>query len=298
MRPAEVQTDDIIKAGQQLESEGKPVNGWNLRRVLGDKGRPDHLIEVWQAHRGVAPVAPEDEELPVLPPELAAEADRGRSELAAHYDGLALAMFKQTDALLRDRYKTEFDRLTAEHGEMEDQLAAASASVSATEATLNKTLVGMERMRDALTAARTGIAHSEKRIRAIEEQRERDAQATGQQITALQAQVAALSAAAQQTQKKLAATESEARYLREQAARLTSGIEAVRAEAAAMSAEAAAAKAEKAAEQRRADRMEQECAAAQKNAVTAHDALAASKNETQQLRERVRAADVSPRLGP
>ncbi len=174
MRLAEVQTDDIIEAGQRLESGGNPVNGWTLRRALGDKGRPDQLIEVWLSHRGVTPVASTDAGSGVLPPELAEQADRGRRDLVAHYDGLILTTFNHADALLKERYKAEFDRLVAERGAMQEQLDAASASVTATEAALSKALASMERMREALAIARTEIVRSEKRVQAAEEQRERD----------------------------------------------------------------------------------------------------------------------------
>ena len=284
MRPAEIQTDDIIDAGQQLESQGRLVNGWNLRRALGDKGRPDHLIEVWQSHRGVVPAASADAGPVVLPPELAEQANRGCSELAALYDGLVLKAFEQADALLKEHYQVDFERFVAERGELQEQLASASASISATETALTKALLGVERMREALVNAQTEIVRAEKQIRAVEEQRERDAQAAGQQVADLQAQVAALSSAAHQARKTIVAAESEARHLREQVTRLASSAEAARSESAAMSAEAAAGKAEKAAEQRRADRAEQACAAA---AAAAHAAAATLRRESQQLHEKL-----------
>ena len=277
MRLAEAQTDAIIEAGQQLESQGSPVNGWTLRRALGDKGRPDQLIEVWQAHRGVVPAASVDASPGVLPPELVEQADRGRSELTAHYNGLILAMFSRVDALLRERCKAEFDRLVAERGEMQEQLDAAGASVTATESALGKALASTERMREALMLAQTEIVRAEKRIQAAEEQRDCDRQAAAQQAADLQTQIAALSAVA----------EAEARHCREQATHLAASAEAARGEAAALAAEVATARAGTAAERRRADKAEQDGAAAQKAAAAASLASAALSGEAQQLRGKV-----------
>lgn len=249
MQTAEVQIDDVIVAGQYLASLGEPVNGWTLRRALGDRGRPDHLAEVWQAHGGAAPAAAGDAGPAALPAEFAEQVDRGRGELAALYDGLALAAYRQADALLRNRYAADLDRLAAERDGLRGQLAAASASVVATEAALGDARLGAERLREALAAARTGIEVSERRVRAAEEGRERDAREAGERIAALDAAVQqfreeATAARAGQTEAQeraeaaeqeraaagrgAAAAQDECRQLREKVAALTSTLAAIR----------------------------------------------------------------------
>lgn len=46
---AKVPDSQIISAGRSLQEEGKPVNGWSLRNLIGS-GSPDRLNQVWDAH--------------------------------------------------------------------------------------------------------------------------------------------------------------------------------------------------------------------------------------------------------
>ena len=49
-RPVEIEDEAIIRAGQMLESQGISVSGFRLRTALGNKGTPDRLRRVWEAH--------------------------------------------------------------------------------------------------------------------------------------------------------------------------------------------------------------------------------------------------------
>jgi uncharacterized coiled-coil protein SlyX len=57
MRPATVLTPEIISAGIQLQQQGKAVNGYSLRNVIG-AGNPKRLMKIWEescsAHETVA----------------------------------------------------------------------------------------------------------------------------------------------------------------------------------------------------------------------------------------------------
>lgn len=69
MRPATVLTPEIISAGIQLKQQGKAVNGFSLRTVIG-AGNPKRLMRIWeescsaqeevaaQANGNVIPIAP------------------------------------------------------------------------------------------------------------------------------------------------------------------------------------------------------------------------------------------------
>ena len=50
-RRAEVDDEEIVRAGLGLVTSGEPVTGWGLRRALGGKGSPPRLMAVWRAER-------------------------------------------------------------------------------------------------------------------------------------------------------------------------------------------------------------------------------------------------------
>lgn len=47
MRPATVLTPEIISAGIQLQQQGKAVNGFSLRNLIG-AGNPKRLMKIWE----------------------------------------------------------------------------------------------------------------------------------------------------------------------------------------------------------------------------------------------------------
>src|SRR5437763_6179014 len=135
MRPSEVSETEILEAAQRLVADGKRVNGWSLRRAVGDRGKAERLFEVWERAQAVEPQPVQEpaSDLLALPPGVAEAADNGRSALVAHYDGVLLALARKIEGDLKARYRADFERLTAERADMQDQLATASASVSSTE---------------------------------------------------------------------------------------------------------------------------------------------------------------------
>ncbi|TCD46913.1 DNA-binding protein, partial [Chlorobium sp. N1] len=69
MRPVEFTTEEIVKAGQELQAAGRNITGFALRQKIGG-GNPSRLKQVWdeylssQAEVKAEPVAE-------LPPEVA-----------------------------------------------------------------------------------------------------------------------------------------------------------------------------------------------------------------------------------
>lgn len=67
MRPATVSDDEILAAGRRLLDAGERINGYTLRREVGEKGMPKRLNDVWQRLNGEAAKSQADQlsELPL-----------------------------------------------------------------------------------------------------------------------------------------------------------------------------------------------------------------------------------------
>lgn len=234
MRPAEVSADQVREAGQRLVAQGKRVSGWLLRRALGDRGKPDRLMQLWEQERDadVPQDGPQPDAAPVmLPPGVAEMADQARTALIAQLDGIVVAVVRHVETALQNRYKADFDRLAAERADMEDQLAAASASVGATEGVLADALADADVLRTKLADAEKVMAVGAERLRAVEEQGRADAAEAERQIATLEGEIESYGAAAQVAQRAQAAAEAtaaaaerEAERLRAQVAGLTAAL--------------------------------------------------------------------------
>lgn len=112
MRPATVLTPEIISAGIQLQQQGKAVNGFSLRNLIG-AGNPKRLMKIWeescstqetvaaQVDGNVFPIAPHrSTSQRYTPAESAVEAESLREQVEALQAELA-------------RYQQENQTLTA-----------------------------------------------------------------------------------------------------------------------------------------------------------------------------------------
>lgn len=231
MRPAEISEDQIIDAGCRLVAEGKTVNGWSLRRALGDRGKPERLAAVWGAQRAAEEPAPGmAEAAPVaLPPGVAEAADQARQALIAHFDGIVVGAVRQTENEVKARYKADFDRITAERTSMAENLAMAEASIDETEQRLTDALTELADIKAKFMVCEKDLAVAAERLT----QARRDAEEAQVAITDLEGQVASFAAAAQEAQRQTAvaeattaAAEREAERLRGQVAALTAALAA------------------------------------------------------------------------
>ena len=225
MRPTEVSTTAVLDAGRRLLDEGKKVNGWALRRAVGDHGKPERLMDVWQksAEGGPEPAPPAEAGPVVLPPGIAEMADQARTALVAQFDGILLSVCRTADEALKARYKADFDRLAAERAQMEDDLATASASIEATEITLAEALAEAEARRARLSEAETEAAVSAERLRALhalDAQAAADTAAAAARISTLEAQVHELGATAQAARETAIAAAATAAAVEREAGRL------------------------------------------------------------------------------
>lgn len=294
MRPAEVSTTDILAAGKRLLDDGKTVNGWSLRRALGDRGKPERLATEWKKAQdeGVAEPAPQAAPTPVvLPPVIAESADQARLELTAKLDGIIFQIFRTTDEALKTRYKSDFDRLTAERAQMEEDLGAASASVDATENRLTDALNEADSFRAKLAIEEKSGAVLAERFRALEAKSKDDtAQAEGQ-IRDLEDQVRQFGAAAQNAQKAQAAAEATAAAAERDADRLRQEIETLKAERDAAKDQANEAKTEIAVQRARADRAEADLVRVRQERDAAAERAGAAELRATQAEARAAAAE-------
>lgn len=92
MRPTEVTDDQIIQAGNQLESEQVRVTGFALRRLIG-AGTPTRLIKVWNGFKEGAEhaQAPKEEAQP-LPGEIEPALKAVTEQMAAQLRQLVVAL--------------------------------------------------------------------------------------------------------------------------------------------------------------------------------------------------------------
>ncbi|WP_424138812.1 hypothetical protein [Roseomonas chloroacetimidivorans] len=240
-RRAEVSEVEIIEAGQKLLDAGKPVNGWSLRRMVGDRGRPARLDAVWAKHaetqRHAAPQDAGEAEV-TLPPGVAEMAAQLQEALSANVNGLIVQTFRYVENDLKKRYHEDFERLTKERAENKAKLKEAEDSIEATDAATRTLEQQVADLRDNLTAAGRENAALQSDIRKLETDRRT---LTGE-VSALKAQLSGFERAVQEAQQAAAVAAVRTQNAEEEAARLRQQLQdaAVKAEAATESKLAAA----------------------------------------------------------
>lgn len=130
MRPTEVTDEEIVAAGQGLRAAERRLTGWTLRTALGDRGKPDRLMAVWNRHAGESAMsdAPDSSQMPLRVQELASELrDRMAGQLATAW----MAMYREVDGSVSSRYQAERAHLDETRLKYEEEMAGALAAVEA-----------------------------------------------------------------------------------------------------------------------------------------------------------------------
>ena len=119
--PAVVSNEEIVAAGRGLAAEGRAVNGWSLRKVIG-RGDPDRLIAVWHKLH----VQPEAEgattSVLALPPVVAERAQAATAEITAKLEELTGVLWQAAERLASQRVQGEAEAARAEAAGLRVQL--------------------------------------------------------------------------------------------------------------------------------------------------------------------------------
>ena len=161
MRPVEYISEDIIRAGQQLQSAGRNITGFALRQKIGG-GNPNRLKQVWDEHlasQSVTKVEPVAE----LPIEVAEEVVAVTRALT---DRLAALAVELNDKAVKaaERRVAEVIRTAGEQRELaERELVDAAQTVDDLETSLDEARGRIE----ALTS-QLGLVQAASQAQAVE----------------------------------------------------------------------------------------------------------------------------------
>lgn len=200
-RPSEYKQDEIIRAGESLQSEGRSVTGFALRKLVGG-GDPNRLRQVWEQHLAAKSVV-SAEPVADLPPEIA---DRWGERKAQLIDSLEALIIDLNDLAVRaaDRRTTEIvkgaqasvQKMESEVAEGAQQLAATEERLFAVETERDELLAKLDNEKLARQALEVKLAEAVERARstdtALRESQQREAGLQQQLNQAREAEQAAL----------------------------------------------------------------------------------------------------------
>lgn len=128
---ATVTDEEVWDAGRALAAEGKAVNGWALRRVIG-RGDPNRLHWVWrdrerrQAGEGGGAAVQQPVVHP-LPPVAAEQVSQMQAAIAGQVEALASGFWHAAERLAAERLQGEAEAARAEASALRVQLDEAEA---------------------------------------------------------------------------------------------------------------------------------------------------------------------------
>lgn len=188
MRPVEFSSEEIVRAGQELQAAGRNITGFALRQKIGG-GNPARLKQVWDEHlstRAEAKAEPVSE----LPVEVAEEVAAVAKRLAERLNAFAVEVNNRA-VKAADRRVAEVIRSTGEqHEQAERELADATQTVEELESKLDgakEQAAGLEtrvaELQTSHQAQAVELAQVRERLTLIDEERTRYAQHAEQMRT-------------------------------------------------------------------------------------------------------------------
>ncbi len=182
MRPAEFTPEQIIQAGQDLQTAGRNITGFALRQKVGG-GNPTRLKQVWDEHASsqVATVAEPVAELPEDVAEAVTNVSKSLSDrlaaLAVELNDRAVkAADRRVHEVVRSagEQRAQAERELADAAvtvdDLENQLDAANASVAWQEKRLAETQTAHQSQAVELAQVRERLTASEQASKAAAEQ--------------------------------------------------------------------------------------------------------------------------------
>ncbi|TDH62303.1 hypothetical protein E2C06_11845 [Dankookia rubra] len=222
MRPALVTDVEVLEAARRVRARGEEINGWSIRREVGDRGNPRRLLAVWTAQGDTAPPAQAEPahtvSLPAPVLELVAAA---RSSLASDLDTIVCTIHRHAREDADATYRRITDDLQASQLRISGELDLAEASVGATEAELNRRGEAIATLEAEVGEARVQIAGlTERERQALDRAQQAEAQAAD-----LQGELEGFGRAAQAAAEARAAAEAQTAAMRDEVAHLRTALE-------------------------------------------------------------------------
>ncbi|TDH62355.1 hypothetical protein E2C06_12160 [Dankookia rubra] len=221
MRPPLVTESEVLEAARRVRTRGKEINGWSIRRELGDRGNPRRLLAVWTAKGDAAPPAAEPVDTVSLPAPLLELVAAAQTALTTELDTIVRTIHRHAREDADATFRRITDDLQASEQRIKEQLDLAEASVDATE-------TEMDRRGDAIASLGTEIGEARVQIAGLTE-RERQAldraQEAETQTAALQAERDSLTRASQLAREAQTGAEAQAAAMRDEVGHLRAALE-------------------------------------------------------------------------
>lgn len=156
-RTALIPEADVIRIGEQMEADGKRVNGYLIRAEIGGAGRTDRYNEVWSRHVAsrTAEVAEGSEEVvptATLPVDIRTAIESGQVQIGAVLESLSFVAIKHAQDASADRI-ADADKRTADAESERAEIQAAGES--AMDKTQNEIEALTGQLETAINAAHT-----------------------------------------------------------------------------------------------------------------------------------------------
>ncbi|RMN13947.1 DNA-binding protein [Pseudomonas syringae group genomosp. 3] len=194
MRPADFKPEQIIEAGKLLQSAGRAITGFALRKEVGG-GNPNRLKQVWDEHVASHVVA-EAEPVAELPVEVAQELSHVSETLVARLASMVVGI---NDRAVRasDRRAAEVVRAAGEQRDQADrELVDAAQTVDDLEQQLDSLqeshdllVIELEKVRTAKQEQAVELAQVRERLTAVEKAAKEAAATASAQVKLLQGQL-------------------------------------------------------------------------------------------------------------
>ncbi|WP_165982474.1 DNA-binding protein [Dankookia rubra] len=223
MRPALVTDAEVVEAARRIRARGEDINGWSIRREVGDRGNTRRLLAVWKEQGDAAPPTKAKEDTGNLPAPLLELVAAGRTTLFAELDTIIHAIHHHARKDADATFRRITDELQTSERRIRSELELAEASVDATEHEL-------DRRGDAIAALEAEVGEVRVQIACLTERERRalhHAQEADVQIVNYQAERESFIKAAQIARESQAAAEAQAATLRDEVNHLRATLERI-----------------------------------------------------------------------
>src|SRR4051812_40594659 len=138
MRPALVTDAEVVEAARRIRARGEEINGWSIRREVGDRGNTRRLLAIWKEQGDAAPPTKAKEVTGDLPAPLLELVAAGRTTLLTELDTIVRRIHCHAREDADSTFRRITDELQTSERRIRSELDLAEASVDATEDELDR----------------------------------------------------------------------------------------------------------------------------------------------------------------